>query len=539
MNRLRGILAGKAADITATLIAIIAINCWQQVLTNLTDDPSYSIAAAGNLAAGHGYSLTMPSLQDLSVAVYEPLNKWPPGYSWLLFLVQKLTGLSWLRSVYLLNGAAVTFLVLIFRKMLLQLEISAWLIPVATIWFGFTLHAFLIGFTDLMGILFFSAGLSMLLYYVRSEKKRVWLIILAALSFVFCAYLKYLYLALSFIPLICLYIYGFKQRQRNIRQSALIGFFIVLLFTAGLLLFQRHYAGHAVYIHPTRAGFFPEQLPWTGPMVIDKIMNLNFYTLQAELYTHFSYIDISKVWGGLNVICLIWMIFITVSFIRKGKLMQKSPRSFYAFTAFSVSATLVILLGFLTVRMNRYYDSRTKDWIYGAESRYYAVLGLFIFQFTAYLFLSARRFFGGTGAVIFRVLIVLVIGESILHGTYYFIKKIEIEKNFGIHRHSEQLCLEAVAQVEKLMQRSGTKVVCSNAEMVTNFCRLMGIASIYDIQLNGQPLRSSKPVLLITIIDTKQAFLIPDYFKTVPVKLEYVGNGVYYFTSRIPQTVIP
>lgn len=536
MNRVKHFLSGKPAGIIAVLIASAAINCRQIVLDNFASDNAFIIAAARNLAEGHGYSIKVALISDLANCYYAPLNKWPPGYSWMLVCIHKFSGTDWLHAAYLLNGIALTAVVIVFGKLLFQLNILNWFVPVAVLCFGFIEHAFLSSFADIPGLLFYLTGLSLLLYYLESKYRRAWAVILAAAAFSFSAYLKYLYLPLAFIPHFCLFWYGIKLKRKEIRQTALIGIVILFLFTGGLLLYLHFHSGQAYYFNPTQTGFYPEQLFRPITVIPASFMNLNFYNVQISLHSHISYPDMELFWAILNGGCLIWLTYAGwIAFKQKG-FWLKGKRSFYAIQACFVSGALFIFLAALTVHFNKYYSLRRPDWVYLQETRYYAVFCIFVLQFVVYLLLSGKDYLGKKGIIAFRLFMVLIMSVEVSHGVYYFFKKIGIEKKYGIERKSEKIDLRALTLTKQELSKSKNVVVCSNSEEIVNVCGFSEAATFQDIRLLPAHIPASHPLMLITVIDTNIPYLFPPYFRTTDTKLEYEYSGVYYYTSKIPKT---
>ena len=250
-----------------TLISILAINCWQQVTEGFGWDNSFSLAAAKNISEGHGYSITMASPSDYSKVYYEPLNKWPPGYSLLVILIGKITGAGWIRAAYLVNGIALTAFVLLFRRMLFQLELPVWVVNLAVFCFGFIPHGFSgLNYSDIVAVLFFMCGCSILVSYNKSDRQSQALIFISVMFLGYCAWLKYLYIVISIVPLTVLFFYGYFQNRKKTILGALIGS-VFLFFLIGLLLiYQQNRTGSAVLIILRKPDFslisYYLQLPW-------------------------------------------------------------------------------------------------------------------------------------------------------------------------------------------------------------------------------------------------------------------------------------
>ncbi len=80
MSRIKTFVSRNYISVLFTLFSILIINVKQLIGENFGWDNSFSVAAAKNIADGHGYTLRMATPDDLSKVVYEPFNKFPPGY---------------------------------------------------------------------------------------------------------------------------------------------------------------------------------------------------------------------------------------------------------------------------------------------------------------------------------------------------------------------------------------------------------------------------------------------------------------------------
>lgn len=519
-----------------TIISVTAINCWQMVLENFDHDCSFSLAAAKNLAEGNGYTIKMASASDLSTVYYEPLNKWPPGYSLLLMLVWKLSGTDWIQAAYILNAIVLTALVLVFRSILLQLEYPSWIVHPIVLFFGFIPHAFLSRwFSDMMCVLFFMLGFSLLLYFVKRKRKTVWPVLLAAFLFSFCAFLKYLYLGLAVVPIVCLFWYGYRIHHKQIIRSAVAGFIVVLMGISLLLIYQFQQSGKAMYINESASGFFPEQLLLTGPLIPASFLNLNFYSLQISLHAQFTYEKMMQVWSVINLLSMAGLLFTAWKWFRGKRFIQKDYRSFYAMLAAVFSLSLMAFLGFLSVTQSKNYPRHTA-WTYVQEMRYFGVFSVLLIQWLGYLYLSAQHFFGKMGSVIFRFLMVIILIMDVFHGTYFLFKKVVVEKSTGLQRPSEQIDLTALALTRKEMLKNQTVIVCSNLQEILNICSLAGAAGINDLSVLNKPFRTSRPIVLLTIMNTRYPVADQSFLSFPSTVLEKDFSGVYYYITRIPKS---
>ncbi len=221
MTRIQTVLSKRGTGFLFTLISILAINTWQQVLGNFDYDNSFTIAAAKNISDGHGYTIKTASTEDFSKFYYDPLNRWPPGYSWLLVTAHLAFNTDWIHTSYILNAIGLTLLVLVFRKMLFLLEYPEWIVNLAVLYYGFLYHPFHFSyFSDIFGLLFFLLGLMTMIKGIQSAQHILIFSVLSAFLLGVSAYMKYLYIPLSLVPSISLFIYGYSSKRRHLKSAA-------------------------------------------------------------------------------------------------------------------------------------------------------------------------------------------------------------------------------------------------------------------------------------------------------------------------------
>ena len=135
------------------IVAAAALNTWQMVLPNFHYDNSFSLAAAKNVADGNGYTVRHVLAADVSQVIYEPLNKWPPGYSWLLVGVMAVTGTGVITAMYIVNALMVMVFLAGIYCMMAALKFPAPAINGFILFAGFFPYAFLgTWFADLAAV---------------------------------------------------------------------------------------------------------------------------------------------------------------------------------------------------------------------------------------------------------------------------------------------------------------------------------------------------------------------------------------------------
>ena len=537
MRRIQIVLSKRGTGFLFTLISIVAINAWQQVLGNFDYDNSFTIAAAKNISDGNGYTIRTASAEDLSKSFYDPLNRWPPGYSWLLVAAHWLFNTDWIHTCYILNAIGLTLLVLVFRKLLFLLEFPEWIVNVAVLYYGFLFHPFHFSyFSDIFGLLFFLLGLVIMIRGIRSAQHIDKFSALSAFSLGVSAYMKYLYIPLSLVPSVSLFIYGYFSKRRDLRSAATKGFLFLCLMIGSLLFFQFHNSGHTIYINPSKTGFYPTQLFRMAPVIPLGLLNLTFINVQLNRILHVSFDNLHIFWKLINLFCITWLIIISNKLIRRRVFRVRDFRGFYAIHAYMFTLVLFAFLLVLSVIKNEHYSDSFFEWVYGQELRYYSVFIVFILQFVIFLFLKQNYFFSRTIQLTFRAVVGFVLLIELTHGAYFCIKKILIEKEYGMAIGSDQYIFKSMELTRKAKTENKNLVICSNNYAIVNMCSLENVPIYTDMGKLQRPLNNSLPVRLLIAADTTTPGISVPMLLDPLVKPDLVFKNVSYYVVDLPKT---
>ena len=537
MNRFQIFLSRRSTGILFTIISIFASNCWQQILPNFDVDNSFCIAAAKNISEGHGYSIEMADPGDLSKSYFQPLNKWPPGHSWLLFLIHKIFHTDWVNTTYILNALGLTILVLLFRKLLFQLEFPSWIVHCAILFFGFFEYTFhFSNNTDLLALVFYLAGLSVLLTFVKSTGNTGMMVLTAGFLLGSTAYMKYLYIPLAFLPFVSLLAYGQLTRQKIFLFAALKGLLSISLIIFSLLLFQYLNSGNSVYINPSKTGFFPEQLLWLGPVVPASFINLNFINMQLSIYSSIPYEKLNNFWSLINVICIGWLFFTAYKIFRDKISRRPDYRSFYAIHAVVFAICLFGFLSVLSVLKYKKYPDSFSLWVYVGEIRYYAVLTVLLTQFALLIFIHPEYFFKHTRRPVFQWILILILLEEVTHGIYFNSKQILVKKSYSLRQEHDAIFLKTKTFINRLSEKNEPIVFSSNAQEIANAAALEGIPVMYDPGTLRPPVPSSRSITLIIAVDKRVPGQDIPLLQGGTVRPDYEFKSVSYYIVNVPKS---
>ena len=515
MKPLTDYLKNKPSSIVSylvLLIAILSINTWQLVLPNFGSDNTYSIAAAKNLSDGKGYSLTTVSEQDLSNTYYDPLNKWPPGYSLLLVFIKRITSADWITACYILNALGATFLILALKKIFLLLQIPGKITNIYLLFAGLFPYSFLSQwFSDLIGVTCFMWAIALLFQMTVKNKNLMACSTGAGLLLGFCAWLKYLYLPIVPIPIIFLLFYSWRTFNIKLTKALLIGIVIVLASGAFVLWFQHYHTGTAFYLNPTQNGFFPKNLLHPGPVIPKSLFDLDFYNVQLSRIFYLPYPTMPIIWKYVNISLTSGLLFLISRFFRKTGFHLEQPLHLYMSLGLAISISISVLLFFLSLTQGPYINSNTPFWTYIEEVRYYGVATIFIQQGILFLILYQRNLLGRSKKY-FILVFTTVATIVIAHGFYYLFKQALMNEEIVKKRKTEQLNFIALNTVSSLEKNSKKLVVCTDDIEIANLSSLSGASVLYDFKkLNGE-LHTSKAVTLMVILHKASLPTLNNFF---------------------------
>jgi hypothetical protein len=537
MKRFLVFLSRRSIGFLFTLLSVLAMNCWQQILPNFDYDNSYVIVAAKNISAGHGYTLKTASAEDLSKSRYEPLNKYPPGYSLFLVFIHSLLRTDWVHAVYFLNAAGLTAMVLLFRKLLFQLEYPAWIVNVAVLFFGFFKQPFHEDWnSDIFAVLFFILGLVILIDLVKTGNRITGKMVLASVSLGLTAYMKYLYIPLAFVPVISLFFYGYLGKEKDFQLAAIKGMILITGMICLLFLFQYLNSGTGFYINPSKTGFFPEQLISIAPIVPASFIDIHFISTQVYIHSNLSYKTLMKFWSVINIFLLIWLVIVCIRLYRDKIFSCRDFRKFYAMQVFLFSVVLFSYLLLLTITKSKHYGSIYMEWVYAQELRYYAIFSIFLVQFSILLFLNPGIILNKTSVLIFRLIMITIFIEEVGHGAYYCVKQMVINKSYGIHLPSDQRSFFSLELTNRELAKNKNLVFCSNLHVLANMSSLENISAFYDPEKLNHQIKTSVPLTLIIALSTKAPAHYAPILSNPDLTPDFILKDVSFYILHLPKS---
>lgn len=516
-------LETRTATIMIFVVAIFCINAWQQVLPNFFYDNSFAFAAAKQLYEGHGYSLPLTGIENLSAIHYQPIYQWPPGYSWLLAAVKWMTNTDWITATYLLNGFSVSLFLIVAWILLGLTNIPRWLTNSWLLFAGCFPYPFLgIYFSDILSLTFFLSGVALIIYQVK-KNFNIFLSILSGILLAGCYALKFLYLPICLAPAVTIFVYGRRNKQAIFKKISLTSLLCSVAGIVFVFIYLKTQTGNGVYVNPTGKGFFPQNLQHFGPVVPSALVDIKWLSVQFSSLLHTPYESMNTVWKWINWLLLPFLVWLVISL--KKKQAGHHTKGLVSFNLLTISSIVTIsFIALLSLLLAPFRNQYISFWTYVQELRYYAVPVVFI-QICMLLAIMYWR------SKLFLSICFVLFFVNVSHGIYYLSKKIFIEKKYGRVRSSEEQQVMAYEYVT-----AGNKtptVICTDNEIIGNMASAAGAAILRNYKDINQPIKVSVRTRILVIIYDKLLHEIDPFMQMYQPKLIGHRANCYIYESYI------
>ncbi|HYF32398.1 MAG TPA: hypothetical protein VD993_14840 [Chitinophagaceae bacterium] len=542
LESLQKTFSSPVVSVVAFVVAVVALNAWQAVLPNFHFDNSFSVAAARNVAEGNGFVTHRVLPENLSQEIYEPINKWPPGYSWMLAGTMRVSALDAVESVYVVNGLVIIFFLLGIYLTLTALRFPTTAVNGFMVFAGFFPYAFLgAWFADLAAVSFLTLAIGLIMRAHSQKTRLIIKAVVAALLCGYCIFLKYLYLPVAILPLVVWGWHSLRTQQRRQFAAAFTGSVIVMTAAVLLLLYQSRHSGQPVYVNPTGRGFFPEHVLEIGALIPASLVDQEFMTVQLSRLFRIKYNTAELLLRIVNYVLMAGLCYWVIKWWRSGgsgsteqarKGRGRWNRNLYAYIVLVVSAATAGMLLFMSLTFAPYTGEFTPFWTYVEELRYYAIVIVFLQQWVFWYFVVYRPQHSGLLYKIARALVIVMVLSGILHSAYYLCKQVIIKKEVGTQKVNEQTDIAALEVVKRLKEKHPDLVICSNNHELANIASLSGAPVLYDYNALNDSLKTSRPIMLVAIIrDDFSNRFAPFFERYKPVKVDHRYNFSFYLAA--------
>lgn len=411
LHTTRRILSDKKFSVLAISIAVLARIIQLTFFYNIRVDGMYQVLAMQNFVQGRGFSSSYVLAGDLSTILYEPQMNWPPGYSLLLAPFYLLFNHNYIYAGIAMDVTAAIVLVFFTRRILKLLEVPPHRVNIFTILTGFFMYSFyLICSSDAIAITFFIAAIYYSLLLLKKERNFFPAAAGVSICLIFAGLIKYLFIPAVFIIPVFIFLNAASDSNRRRKQASVFIFLFLFVSLGGLLLWQKMQSGSAGYISSSVRGFYPGNLAESYPALPASFINPDSISLLVKDNTGI-YNIIFRVMQGVHFALVIFLLFyVSAGVIKKGFGNSVLTHSFTRLSVL-ISATIIILLTLLSLRVGKEENIPGHWWTYVEEPRYYGLITVFI-HLGIFMIASFKKVIYFRGRYVFYFLLILLLPEA-------------------------------------------------------------------------------------------------------------------------------
>lgn len=531
------ILSHKWASIAILLISIVSRILQLIFFYNIRVDRSYQLLATQNFVHGNGISTASVASTDLSLVIYTPLIKWPPGYSLLVSPFYSLTGNNYLISSIIIEIIFSIILLVTSRAILKLLNTPLFLINIYTLVSSLFLYYFyFITSSDAVATTLFIIAIYFTLCFLKNRLALSKAVSLISFFLIACAFMKYIFMPAVFvIPLLILY-KGFIDKNTLQLKAGVITIFLIAAAIASMLLYQRSISGNLIYVSDATRGVFIENLLSAYPVIPAAIIKPE--TIAMLFKSQNIGADILSIFQIIYVAFLLFFSTLLVRHFINTKFKQASLLSDLFYITIGTSICTILLLTFLSLRVAKAGDSPAELWTFIQEPRYYGLLNylihICIFAFSQFIIQKGQKkvkFF-------FYFLLICLLPE-LFRGCIFTGKRIF---NLGKEEYSWQTDLNIQKFADEIIIRAKEKYPEANTVVTGSsyyFNNRISLYSYVPILHEGEKintpeqLKTKKDILLLIVLTEAS---LPEFAPFISgVKKELVGflNGFYFYTVYV------
>lgn len=499
-------------------------------------DGMYQVLAMQNFVDGNGVSTSHVLPSNLSVVVYEPLIRWPPGYSLLLSPFYVLLNHNSIAAGLTFEILVSIILIITCRGILKLFDTPLYLINLFTLLTGFFIYSFyFICSSDAATVTSFLVAFYFTLLILKKESFTLKLIIPQSICLFLCGLLKYLFIPVVFIIPVFLFLKGFADKKKYLKNTAIISFAFVFIALATMLVWQKITTGSATYISQPTRGFFPDNLnqiypaipasfidPYSLSLVLDPggLIITGIYRIMQFLHLSilfvFLYYLIKRLWtAGFKNIPII--------------------NSFF-YTSFFMSAGITLVLVALSLTVGKEENNPGRWWTYVQEPRYYGLINV-ITHLAVFLLYQYYRINKPKRLKYIFIGLIFLIFPEFLKGVYFTVKRainVETEEYIWQKEKNIQQYAGMVLQKERL---PGEAAAVTGSSYYINYRAAIHshVPVMEDTEsiIDSAKLNAAKPTVLLVIVEEKH---LPEYEPFLAkTKNELVGyfRGLYFYTIHV------
>src|SRR5688572_1766225 len=421
MKSIYDLLSSKKAAWVFTIIAIACRVVNILYVSFTSRDKIFLALQSKNFLMAKGVSIPQYFAADLSNPVYDLTPRWPPGYPILLAPFLKFFNYDVVAATVTIDLIAGIVLILIARKIAVQLNFPAAAVNIVTLIAGCFEYAFIAEAlpTDIPSFAFFLGGLLLLLKAIQQTTFSAGRTIIASLLlFIPCTF-RYAYPPLTIAVPIAVICTGWYLQQRIFIKKGLLSLSMISVLLVLLFIALKIFSGKTGYIVDTGRGFYPENILHCTPIVPGSFINTFFTISQLVNKTGMSAVQSHSLLEMINGLMLAGILTILVYlFFYRRFFKPPDPYKVFLLLGFFICAATFVSLGYLSLR----YKPQPGWGNYLGEPRYFMFVSFYLqIAFIGWVFLYHPWRKGILQKTVVTLLSLLLFVE-VVHSIYFHTK---------------------------------------------------------------------------------------------------------------------
>jgi len=536
LNRIKIILSDRNTGIAIIAMAIVARVIQLIFFYNVRVDGMYQVMAMQNFVGGHGISIGNVIPQDLSTVIYEPLTRWPPGYSLLLAPFYLLFNHNYIAAGIALDIMAAVVLIFACRKILKTLTTPVYLVNLFTLLTGFFIYYFyFINSSDAVAICFFLLAISTTLSLLKKERSSPGTVVLISICLFLCGLIKYLFIPVVFVVPAFLFLKGMADKNRSIKIAGALIFILLLVLLGGVLGWQKINNDSVGYISESARGFYPENLIGAHPAIPASFVNPGTISLAFPAGSPAMTI-IFRFMQCLHVLLFLVAAVYVLKRIGTHGLKKMAATDSFFYLGFFLSAGITLVLVILSLTVGKEENIPGSWWTYVEEPRYYGLIHVLV-QLGVFVLFQYYRANGSKRLRYLMIILLLLLLPETFRGVLFTTRRVINAKNEEYSWHVEkdiQLYGRSIIQREK---QSGENVVVTGSSyyiyyrvgMYNRVPALREAESINDLSA----LKTNKPTLLLVLLNEEEDDRYQQFRLAKETQFAGEMQGVYFYTVHV------
>jgi hypothetical protein len=300
---------------------------------------------------------------------------------------------------------------------------------------------------------------------------------------------------------------GWIDKNNSVKKAGIFSLSFLSGTITGLLVYQKLASGSATYISESARGFFPENLLTAYPVFPASFINPGTVSLVLNSPAEQG----SFIFQLLQWIYILFLFIISLLFIRmiyKRSMQKLSPVGNFMYLSFFISATIILLLVFLSMRIGKETPTGELEWTYVEEPRYYGLVTVLL-QLSAFaLYKYCKANLSKYVKYVFYFFLLLMLPDMFRGANFAFqrIKNLNKEEYSWQHDHKFQQYADSIIKKETTANTARTVVVTGPLYYQNNRVSIYNhIPALEDAGKINYPdsLNTKETTLLLVILDDK------------------------------------